>query len=95
MAEIAVAVRDPGGHRFAQSLHEDLPVRELTLILADRLDLPKKLNYQLINLANGEALDAGKTLQAAKISAGAELQLKPIRDKAFDTLVKVLKDQAE
>ncbi len=95
MAEIAVAVRDPGGHRFAQSLHEDLPVRELTLILADRLDLPKKLNYQLINLANGKALDAGKTLQAAKISAGAELQLKPIRDKAFDTLVKVLKDQAE
>ncbi len=93
MAEIAVAVRDPSGNRFAQLLHDDLPVRELTLILADRLDLPNKLNYQLIDLVNGKALEASKTLKATKITAGAELQLKPIHDKAFDTLVEVLKDE--
>lgn len=93
MAEIAVAVRDPGGNKFAQLLHDDLPVRELTLILADRLSLPTKLNYQLINLANGKTLDASKSLKAARVSAGSELQLKPIRDKAFDLLVEALKDE--
>lgn len=93
MAEIAVAVRDPSGKRFAQLLHDDLPVREVTLILADRLNLPTKLNYQLFILSNDKALDAARTLKASKISAGAELQLKPIHDKAFDTLMDILKDE--
>lgn len=93
MSEIAVAVRDPRGKRHAQLLHDNLLVREVVLILADRLELPTKLNYQLIDLASNKALDAKKTLQAAAISAGADLQLKPVHDQVFDTLVKALKDE--
>ena len=93
MSEIAIAVRDPRGKRHAQLLHDDLPVREVVLILADRLELPTKLHYELINLKADKALDAKKTLQAAGITAGADLQLKPIHDKAFETFAKTLKDE--
>lgn len=93
MSEIAVAVRDPRGKRHAQLLHDNLPVREVVLILASRLELPTKLNYQLIDLASNKALEVKQTLQVAGISAGADLQLKPIQDKIFDTFVKALKDE--
>jgi hypothetical protein len=93
MSEIAVAVRDPRGKRHAQLLHDDLPVREVVLILADRLELPTKLHYELIDLKADKALDAKKTLQAAGIAAGADLQLRPVHDKVFGTFVKVLKDE--
>jgi len=93
MSEIAVAVRDPRGERHAQLLHDDLPAREVVLILADRLGLPTKLNYELIDLKSNKALDAKKTLQAAGIAAGADLQLRPLHDKMFDTFVKALEDE--
>ncbi len=93
MSEIAVAVRDPRGERHAQLLHDNLPVREVVLILADRLGLPTKLHYELIDLKASKALEAKRTLQAAGIAAGADLQLKPIYDKVFDTFVKALKDE--
>ena len=93
MSEVAVAVRDPRGKKHAQLLHDDLAVREVTLILADRLGMPTKLNYELIDLATNKALDARKTLRGLGIAAGADLQLVPVRDKIFDAFVKALKDE--
>ena len=93
MAEIAVAVHDPGGNRFAQLVHDNLSVREVTLILADRLDLPTKLNYQLLDMGSGDVLKPTLSLSKAGVAAGAELQLRPVRDKAFDTFVDVLQDE--
>jgi hypothetical protein len=74
-------------------VHDDLAVRELTLILADRLDLPTKLSYQLLNLQSGEVLKPNLSLARAGVAAGAELQLRPVRDKAFDSFVDVLESE--
>ncbi|MEX2143577.1 MAG: hypothetical protein WD740_03205 [Anaerolineales bacterium] len=93
MSEIALAVRHPGGKRHAQLLHDDLPVGEVILLLASRLELPTKLNYELIQLPADKALDAKKTLRACGVGAGAELLLKPIRDRAFDLFIDALKDE--
>lgn len=91
MSEIAIAVRDPDGKRHAQLVHDDLPVHEVTILFVHRLDLPGKLNYEVRSQGAKKALDADKSLNAQKIEAGSELEIRPLRDDLFDILVEELK----
>jgi hypothetical protein len=99
MAEIALAILEPNGKRWAQLLEDQIPIGDLIVILVDRLELPKELNYQLIPSETGSPLDKKITLGTAGIIAGAELMLKPIPDLIFaklrDKLYKEMKKQAE
>jgi hypothetical protein len=99
MAEIAVAVLEPNGTRWAQLLENQDPIRNLIQLLVARLELPKELKYQLISVESGHPLGNKDTLESAGIVAGAELMLKPVADPIFaklrDRLYKEAKKRVE
>ena len=94
MADAAYTVVDPGGKRWAQLLDQTLPIRQLVPALCQRLDLPSELQYRLTYLAEERTLKVHETLAAARVPAGSELQLAPVRNALLRKLLDKLYEEA-
>ncbi|HYN88710.1 MAG TPA: hypothetical protein VER55_09275, partial [Ardenticatenaceae bacterium] len=94
MTEIVVAVTDPAGERWPQLLDPNQPVGVLLPALLRRLNLPEGLRYELVSVAEQRTLNEGQTLRQAGVQPGAELQLRPVRDRFFDMLLDNLYQEA-
>lgn len=95
MAEIAVVVIDPGKNRWAQLVDNEQRVRDLVPALVNALDLPGKLNYQLIHVVTSAILGPSDTLASAGVAPGGELLLKPVRDRLLKMILDKLYDEAK
>src|SRR4051812_29649350 len=95
MAQIAVTILDPSNKRSAQLVETRLPIRDLIPPIVKLLELPSQATYQLYLLGNEAALPADKTLAESGIPAGAELQLKPVRNQILKAILEKLYDEAK
>ncbi len=80
MTEIAVAVTEPGGRRWAQLLDDIQPASHLVPLLVQRLDLPSKLRYQLVPQPGDRPMKQSETLAQFGVTAGGELAIRPYQD---------------
>lgn len=92
--EVAMTVIEPGGRRWAQLLNLTWPVRELLPLIVERLDLPKKLNYELQHVRSGHRLGDGDSLRSFGAAPGDEFLIRPMRDKLFIDLTDALYGEA-
>jgi hypothetical protein len=95
MAQIAVTILDPSNNRSAHLVETRLPLRELIPLLVARLKLPERATYQLFRLGSENALPADKTLAESGVPAGAELQLKPVRNQILKAILDKLYEEAQ
>jgi len=95
MAEIAVAIIDPAGKRWAQLLDDNRAIEILLPIILDQLELPQKLKYELIANEPHKTLKRKETLSRAGIGAGSELELALIGGRLFDLFRKALYEEVE
>jgi hypothetical protein len=95
MAEIAVTILDPSNNRSAHLVETRLPVRELIPPIVARLKLPERATYQLFPLGSDNALPAERTLVESGVPAGAELQLRPVRNQILKAILDKLYEEAE
>lgn len=95
MAQIAVTILDPSNSRSAHLVETRLLVRELIPPLVAELKLPERPTYQLFRLGSEDALPADKTLAENGIPAGAELQLKPVRNQILKAILDKLYEEAQ
>lgn len=92
--DVAMTVIEPSGRRWAQLLNTSHPTRDLIPVILERLALPQEPDYELHHLRSGHTLRPAETLQGAGIEPGAELQLKPVRNKFLYDLLNKLYDEA-
>lgn len=92
--EVAMTVIEPGGRRWAQLLNVDWAINDLLPLITSRLDLPDRINYELLHVRSGHVLGKGDSLHSLGIAAGEELQLRPVRDELFPNLMDALYGQA-
>lgn len=90
MSEIAVEIIDPAGEHHARLLDDDKPVKDVLPPLVKKLELPESVNYQLVPKETGKPLSEKETLSGAGIKAGAELELKAVRDRLLTTFLDAL-----
>ena len=95
MAQIAVTILDPSNFRSAHLIETRLPIREVIPPIVARLNLPERATYQLFSLGGDNALPADKTPAEIGIPAGAELQLKPVRNAILKAILDKLYDEAK
>lgn len=89
-----MTVIEPGGRRWAQLLNVDWVLSDLLPLILSRLDLPDRINYELLHVRSGSVLGKGDSLRAAGIAPGEELQLRPVRNKLFHDLLDALYGEA-
>lgn len=92
--EVAMTVIEPGGRRWAQLLNVDWALSDLLPLILSRLDLPDRINYELLHVRSGSVLGKGDSLRGVGIAPGEELQLRPVRNKLFFDLMDALYGQA-
>lgn len=92
--EVAMTVIEPGGRRWAQLLNVDWALSDLLPLILSRLDLPERINYELLHVRSGHVLGKGDSLRGVGIAPGEELQLRPVRNKLFFDLMDALYGQA-
>ncbi len=92
--EVAMTLIEPGGRRWAQLLNVDWVLTDLLPLILSRLDLPDKINYELLHVRSGNVLGSGDSLRGMGIAPGEELQLRPVRNKLFFDLLDALYGQA-
>ena len=92
--EVAMTVIEPGGRRWAQLLNVDWALNDLLPLILSRLDLPERINYELLHMRSGHVLAKGDSLRGVGIAPGEELQLRPVRNKLFLDLMDALYGEA-
>ncbi len=92
--EVAMTVIEPGGRRWAQLLNVDWALNDLLPLILSRLDLPDRINYELLHMRSGHVLGKGDSLRGVGIAPGEELQLRPVRNKLFFDLMDALYGEA-
>jgi hypothetical protein len=95
MAQIAVTILDPSDNRSAQLIDTQLLVRDVIPRIVAQLKLPERANYQLLRLGDESALPVEKSLAECGIPAGAELQLRPVRNQLLKAILDKLYDEAK
>src|SRR3954463_5734705 len=95
MAQIAVTILDPSNKRSAHLVEARLPVRDVIPPIVSQLRLPEQATYQLLPLGNESALPAEKSLAEIGVPAGAELQIKPVRNQILKAILEKLYDEAK
>lgn len=95
MAQIAVTILDPTSHRSAHLVETRLPVRDIIPPIAAQLRLPERATYQLFPLGSEHALPADESFAELGVPAGAELQLKPVRNPILKAILDKLYDEAK
>src|SRR5512141_1637086 len=88
-------VYDLNNRGWQQTLDVDCPVQSLIKPLVENLKLPDELNYVLVPAGWNQALDGRYTLAQARIPAGMQLFLRPVRDTLLKQFLDKLYDQAK
>lgn len=95
MREYVFSILDLNNKIWPQLLDVDRPVQHLLPGLAERLDLPRELNYVLIPAGSNQPLDGRWTLAQMQIPVGAQLFLRPLRDSLLKQLLDKLYDEVK
>jgi hypothetical protein len=95
MRQFLFPVYDLNNRGWQQPLDVDCPVGQLVPGLVKILDLPEELHYVLVPAGWNQALDGRYTLAQARIPAGMQLFLRPVRDSLLKQFLDKLYDQAK
>ena len=95
MAQIAVTIIDPSNNRSAHLVETRLRERELIPQLVSALRLSSRASYQLFLMGNENALPVDNTLAENGVPAGAELQIRPVRNHVLKMILDKLYEEAQ